>query len=222
MHLPALILLVLLAVPKSLWAGAWPREPGTGFAAFSTVSRLETEQNSPETELSLYGEYGLRPRLTLGLDVNEIPDKAGHALLFLRHPLSAPERPHKWAAELGLGASHWRGNWEPMYKATLSYGRSLSNNRGNGWLNIDTIVEFRTQMKSPIYKLDSTIGLPFSPKIKALLQVETAYIPGQSFGYALTPGLLISGSARDWLIGVEHRDADRRTLGLKFALWQSF
>ena len=69
-----LAIIACLAAPDAM-AGAWQREPGHGFA--STAVRLSwpqdvthwTSRKPTQTYYTLYVEYGVTPRLTLGLDL---------------------------------------------------------------------------------------------------------------------------------------------------------
>ncbi|MDX2482440.1 MAG: hypothetical protein QNK42_02130 [Pseudodonghicola sp.] len=203
-------------------AGAWLREPGRGF--LSTTGTLRQGDPDAWQEVSIFAEYGLAPRLTIGADINERPGIAGHALLFARLPLSRPGARARLAAEAAFGGHHWRAAWDPMYRLTLSYGRGFTLRRGAaGWLALDAAYERRLGMTVPIYKLDATLGLSKPGRLRPILQLESALVPGQPLIWAVTPGLLFD-SRRDttWLLGVERKSASRDTLGLKIALWRWF
>ncbi len=217
-----LLLIALSGAPAPAAAGAWLRDAGDGFFSVTTILR----QGDPDARLetSLYGEYGLSPRLTIGADINDRPGVTGHALLFARLPLSRPGARNRLAAELALGGHHRRGAWDPMYRLTLSYGRGLPRRRGRtGWLAVDAGYERRLGTARPIYKLDATLGVSAPGRIRPILQLETAHIPGQPLIWAVAPGLLIdTRRGGTWLIGLERKSAGRDTLGVKFGLWQPF
>lgn len=203
-------------------AGAWMRDEGTGFLSTGAILR----QGDPQAarELSLYGDYGLSPRLTLGVDVNQRPGVSGHALLFARLPLNAPEARSKFALETALGGHHWMGDWSPMYRVTFSAGRGFTTRKGaHGWIALDASYERRLGDTDPAYKLDGTIGLSGPARLRPILQIETAFSPGQPVFWAVTPGLLIEGGHnRTWHLGLERKSASRDTLGLKLGLWLQF
>ncbi|TDK42152.1 hypothetical protein [Antarcticimicrobium luteum] len=217
---PLLIALSCAAPPAG--AGAWQRETGRGFV--STTGTLRQGDPDARQELSVYADYGLAPRLTIGADVNERPGIAGHAVLFARLPLSRPGARARLAAEAAFGGHHWRGAWDPMYRLTLSYGRGSTTRSGaTGWLALDAAYERRLGMNVPIYKLDATLGLSAPGRLRPILQVETAHIPGQPLIWAVTPGVLIDSRRNaTWLIGLERKSAGRDTVGLKIALWRWF
>ncbi|MDF1717606.1 MAG: hypothetical protein P1U75_13175 [Antarcticimicrobium sp.] len=215
------LLFALLCTAPPAGAGAWMRETGSGFLSVSGTLR----QGDPDArrELSVYADFGLSPRLSLGIDVNERPGVAGHALLFARLPLSRPAAHTRVAIEAALGGHHWRGAWDPMYRLTLSLGRGFLTRRGAGWYAIDAGYERRLGNSTPIYKLDATLGLSAPGRIRPILQLETAHIPGQPLFWAVAPGVLIdTGHDTTWLVGLERKSAGRDTVGIKFALWHRF
>ena len=224
MHRPIHLLLALLCATAAspAAAGAWLREPGRGF--LSTTATLRQGDPDARQELSLYAEYGLTPRLTLGADINARPGTSGHAMVFARLPLSRPGARNRLALETALGGHHWQGDWDPMYRLTLSYGRGLTTRSGIlGWLAVDAAYERRLGMSDPIYKLDATLGRSGPGRIRPILQVETAHIPGRDFIWSVAPGVMIdSRRSATWVVGLERKSASRDTLGLKIALWHWF
>lgn len=213
----------LIACPaRPASAGAWLRDEGTGFLSSGAILRHGDPQAAHE--LSLYGEYGIAPRLTLGLDLNERPGYSGHAVAFARLPLSRPAARNTFALETALGGHHWLDDWSPMYRITLSAGRGFTTSQGaNGWIALDASYERRLGNSDPAYKLDGTIGLSGPARLRPILQVETSYSPGQPFFWAVIPGLLIETKGnRNWHVGIERKSAGQDTLGIKFGLWQRF
>jgi len=202
-------------------AGAWLREKGHGFTSASVT--LYRFQGAYDYKTTAYAEWGMAERLTLGIDINEQPGLAGHALIFARYPLWDLGTKGRFAAELGLGAHHWLGDWAPMGKLTLSYGKGLETRWGNGWLAVDTGWERRSGTKTNIFKLDMTAGLSTARRIDPMLQVETAYVPGHPLFWTITPSLLIEGSKRrTWVLGLERKSDLPGSLNIKFSLWREF
>lgn len=209
-----------MAAPAS--GGAWLRDPGTGFASASATVRSDASLDAPTYETSIYAEYGLRPGVTVGLDVFERPVAAGHILAFARVPLGARDGRHRFAVELGVGAHHVGSDWAPMYRAALAYGRGFANPSG-GWFGIDAAVEKRQGSGPELYKVDAALGLARRGRWQPMIQIETAYAEGFGFAWALIPSLILHDNQdRRWVFGVEARSAQIETLGLKFALWQTF
>ncbi len=222
MHRFLVILVMVLWTGAPLMAGAWLREPGETFSVLTGTVRGGGGK-PVETETGLYIEHGLAPRLTLGFDLNNRAGMSGHALVFVRVPLSKQPGLSRWAFEIGVGAHHYELEWNHMAKATLSYGRALPTRRGYGWVAVDTAIEFRRGSQGPLHKLDAALGIPVSPTLQALLKIETNRGSDRPFVYAITPGVLLGKpSATRWVLGLEHRRATRTTTGLKLELWRTF
>ncbi|NSY39103.1 hypothetical protein [Leisingera sp. ANG59] len=214
----AACLAVLLAPPAD--GGAWLETPGRGFATASASYRRTA--SGAQHELSYYGAYGITPKLTLGVDLNQTGDLSGHALVFARMPLHQGAR-YRLAAEAAFGGNHDRGVWMMMQRTTLSYGRGFGTGTASGWLAIDAAYELRNSGLAAVWKLDATIGLNRPGKPAPMLQIETSKLDGGTFSYTLTPSLRYPlRSGRELILGLEHRSAGEGSLGLKLGLWQKF
>ncbi|WP_240931875.1 hypothetical protein [Parasedimentitalea denitrificans] len=197
------------------------RDPGSGFASASVTFRRDGGDWS--SELSYYGDYGITQSLTLGVDLNDADRLAGHTLIFARVSLNFLPPEHHLATEISLGGAHYRNEWKPMHKLTLSYGRGFDSTWGPGWLAIDGAYEKRGTSSQPIVKLDATIGLNAEEHLRPMLQIETAKISGHQLFYSITPSLQVP-LPRDshLLIGLQHRVTTQRSLGLKVGVWHRF
>lgn len=215
----ALLVCVFCAPP--VLAGAWLREHQGIFLSFGSTIR-GNRVTLPDFESKLYAEYGLMPRLTLGLDLNEVRGKSAHALLFLRLPLGKPDRRTKYAVELGIGQHRHDLQWAPMYKAALAVGRGFQNRWGDGWMGAEFAYEVRTGLRDPFIKLDLVAGLSSGPRVRPLIKLETGYVTGQPFGWSLTPGIMFNVRKSTWVIGVERRSTTQETIGFTFNIWRSF
>lgn len=216
-----LAICIWFAVACPATAGAWLRERGQVFLA-TTVTLYKIAQVSPYKS-SLYGEWGVLDRLTLGMDFNERPAVSGHALLFARLPIPAPGSRNTLAIELGAGGHHWRNNWSPMYKLAVSFGRGWQTALGPGWLAIDTAVEHRRGKDEDLYKLDLTTGLSGQRRFNPLLQIETAYASGADLYWTVTPSVMIRGrNETRWVVGVERKSHFPDAIGLKLGVWTTF
>jgi hypothetical protein len=230
--LGALALLWMQGAP--LGAGSWPREAGTGFASLTQWQG----GGGSGGYTALYAEYGLTPRLTLGLDAGR--SVAGHdkSVLFLRLPilrvLGGPV-----AAELGYGTIAGQAVLRPG----LSWGRSLSRPRWQGWLSVDTRLEWGMDSKTLDEKTDFTLGLTLlDPQGHPadwtfMLQLQTGVVdigqqlfllqtegikPGASFirlvpslTYRLREGLHLE---LGYVLGLDSRGGQ----GIKLGLWTQF
>ncbi|KIC37724.1 hypothetical protein RA27_21085 [Ruegeria sp. ANG-R] len=216
-----LICMLLLALGAPARAGAWLREKGSSFTAIS-VTAFREEDDVYKYKSSLYAEWGLRPKLTIGLDAEEHQDLYGHALVFARVPVADFGPAGRLAAEFGVGAHHRQyGAWA-MYKTTLSYGKGIQTGIGGGWINIDAALEERTH-EALIHKLDFTAGLSSGRRIDPLLQIETSYISDRPWYWRVRPSLMYRPKTGNltWILGAE-RNSNDDNIGLKFALWRSY
>lgn len=226
-----LIAAMLACAASGAQAGAWLREPGEAFVAASTTLRNDRATH----EDSLFFEYGLRDRMTVGLDLNLRVDGAGHALAFMRMPVTQWADGSRMAVQLGLGA-HRSARAAPgraagpsgaMGKLAVMYGRSLGPT-GGGWFGLEAAVEHRAGVGAPIFKLDSVAGLPVGGRLQPMIKLETYHVPGRGSGWALTPSVILKPARGPrWVAGLEYRQArgggsGNRTLGLTLALWHRF
>lgn len=213
------MIFVVLCGP--LWAGAWLREKGSVFTATSVTGFKEPDGDF-KYKTSLYAEWGALPNLTIGLDAEEHQDLYGHALIFGRFPIADFGQAGRMAGEIGVGAHHRQlGAWA-MYRATLSYGKNIETGLGNGWLAVDTALEYRTH-EALIRKLDITAGLSSGRRLDPLLQIETSYVPDQPFYWSARPSVIYrpKKGRTSWIFGVE-RNSFRDSTGYKIALWLSY
>lgn len=213
-------LFLFFAAQTQVWAGAWLQEQESGFSAVTTTARKGDPYSLLEN--AIYVEYGLKPRITIGLDLNQKPGLSGHALVFARIPLGQATRRNRFAFEIALGAYHWQGDWNPMSKSTLSFGHSFALGERAGWLSVDAAVEHRKDAPALFYKLDATTGLSGFNRFNPILQVETTRTSGLPLMWAITPGVIIETKKAQWLVGIERKSVTTKTLGLKLSLWRRF
>ncbi|WP_199260177.1 hypothetical protein [Paracoccus binzhouensis] len=130
-------LAALLLSPAAL-AGPWARDPGGVFAAVSTKQDGDNNRYA-----SLYAEYGLGRRDTLGL---ELGDARGERtiLLWWQRALGRAEGPNRFAVSLGLGAIRRDGRYHPLAQIGTAWGRGfdsiplLRRIPGGGWLAVES------------------------------------------------------------------------------------
>ena len=109
-------------------AGAWPREEGSLFA--SSLARLSWPQDTTTWQsyeptaryTSLYLEYGLAPRTTLGLDLGLSVSGAEKLVVFAQRPLHQPDRGPRLAYEIGFGRIAGQTVLRPGLSLGLGWG----------------------------------------------------------------------------------------------------
>jgi hypothetical protein len=233
---------LFLLCPVAAHPGAWPREEGKLFlsVAYEVTARRDAlardrmEQTEGRLETysysSLYAEYGLTPRVTLGLDLGteDLPDTRS-SIIFLRIPIGAGEGPHRFAAELGVGNREipdyglLRGTTEPVIRPGLSWGYGFESRFGNGWAGIDLKLENRSKTGERAYKADLTLGVDRGNGWLVFAQAQASDYPGTDPALRIvptvvkriTPRISLESAA---LLGVS---GDNR-IGLRAALWFEF
>lgn len=208
-------------------AGAWPRGEGEVFLSFSqTVSAAPTAWGgAPETYASLYAEYGLTPRLTLGLD-------AGHsrvagswtAIVYLRRALDGGAGRHRFAPELGLGARGRAGRRpEPVVRPGLSWGTGLSTRWGPGWAGVESYVEYRFQTGETVLKADTTLGVKPRNGRMLILQLQAGDSAGAEPYLRIAPSLVQRVGRRSHVeLGLTAGALGDDRVGVKLGSWVEF
>lgn len=204
----ALILVFGLCLPGCGWAGAWPQGKGNLFLSFGyewTTTRddlyfLAGERHYDDGRLvgttsfnsfgygSIYGEYGLTDRLSLGIDAGE--EDAPHTfqwIAFAAYALTPADWRLKASAELGWGRREFPadpkdratlrdlrdGGTEVVWRPGLSLGYGFATGWGGGWATLDLRQEQRQTRDETVNKADLTLGL--APSDTSLVYVQLQY-----------------------------------------------
>lgn len=205
---------VWLAAAGAAGAGAWLREDGSAMLAFAH-ERIAAD-GSDAGYTSLYGEYGLSDRLTIGIDagIGEASDD-WKAVLFARMGREFGWLPGRVAAELGLGAA---GSSEADIAAVvqpgLSWGHSFETDWGWAWVNLDAKGLLHLTPASETappafaglpmaldegYKVDLTVGLNLTERSQLSLEVRFEDPVEGVDTLRLVPGYARRIGARAWV-----------------------
>ncbi|WP_415922024.1 hypothetical protein [Tateyamaria sp. SN6-1] len=212
-----LMILALLWVTPA-WAGAWLRAEGTGFLASSLL-----QDENGRTDAALYFEYGVRPKLTLGVkaDADMTAGRLGDgtAFAFDRLPIPTADKPFKLTYDLGIGAT-LGAETDPLLRTGLSYGRGLNWRERSGWLALDLAVEWSLGGAAHTTKFDTTIGMGLTDTTKLMMQVFVSNADSRTT-VTLAPSLIWQPreSKRSYQVGVE---AERGVVSVRLGLWQDF
>ena len=214
---PALILLLILVAPGAL-AGAWLQEHKKGFLSLSGVY-----DEYGRIDGTLYVEYGLRPKLTLGVkaDGDMTLGRLGNgtAFVFARKPILVGERAFKLAYEVGVGSTFGESS-TTLLRTGLSYGRGIRIGQRYGWVAVDAIAEVPLSEGTDTYKFDSTVGLTINDSFKVMMQVFLS-VAGDTSTTTVAPAVIWQpkGKGPSYVLGVEDEDG---ILALKLGIWQTF
>ncbi|WP_299685907.1 hypothetical protein [uncultured Tateyamaria sp.] len=214
---------LILTIAALVWAttchgGAWLRAQGTGFLTSSVLQGADGHSDG-----ALYFEYGVRPKLTLGIkvDANMVVGQlaGGSGFAFARLPIPTGDRAYKLAYEIGLGAT-LNSETEPLLRTGLSYGRGIKWREKYGWLAVDFAVEWSLAGAAHTAKLDTTLGLGITDTTKIMMQV---FVSGTEDATSLTlaPSLIWQPREKkpSYQIGFEAEQGD---VSLRLGLWQEF
>jgi len=229
---------LLIGLPAAAISGPWPQEKGALFFAYSS-SISANSATRYETGHSIYAEYGLTPRLTVGLDGYLGPaGKASEAYIFMRIPIGKTNKPGRLALTFALGQKNIPNPWGPEVKQTqaklgLSWGRGLKN----GWLAVDAFAIIAVNKEIPAFapaftghfnshfKADFTWGMKPTDRLMLIWQLQTG-IPADGENYVkLSPSVVWSiGKANNTKveIGLVKGLTGDDTESLKIGLWKSF
>ena len=212
--------LVATSVAGGANAGAWPREEGSWFATAAT--RLNWPQDvaswssaAPTSDYqTLYLEYGLTARWTLGLDIGRSVSGADKTIGFVQYPVMTGDSGARMTLQMGLG----RLAGGQVVRPGLSVGWGLTR----GWLSLDSVAEIAID-EGTDYKLDITWGRNLARDRKLIMQVQlgdpAADPPfarlAPSFVFPLNDRLQVETGATWGLSGDD-------SMGLKLGLWASF
>ncbi len=170
-------LVCFLLWAQGVAAGPWAREEG---AVFLSLSGERDSEGS--TYSSFYGEYGLSPRRTLGVELGYTDLGETTALFWLQSTLDKPEWTNRFAVSAGLGAVERDGVVTPLGQIKAGWGRGLEQLPGGGWLSVEasfrvtgTLETTRVQQGRVLYETSYLI-----PEKSGKAEVTLGFHPRES------------------------------------------
>ncbi|MFP4406652.1 hypothetical protein, partial [Rhodosalinus sp.] len=161
-------------------------------------------------------DYGLGPRLTLGLDAGRARDGGGKAILFIQRAGTAGRFRQSW--QLGLGAR----NRAAVLTPGLSLGLGFGDARRSGWLTADAVAPIGADGATDL-KLDLTAGLSHPDGRKSILQLQSGRM-GDNLPFAKLEAsvALPLGRRTSLTLGAFRGLGDNDERGVAIGLWQRF
>lgn len=212
-----ILALVFCILPVCAPAGAWLRDEGRGFVSASTY--LIEAKSGGRHYAGIYLEYGLRPRLTVGLDLGRGVSGETKTIAFLRLPLGSGTGTHRFALDLGAGEIAGA----PTVRPGLSYGRGFSGRFGTGWISLETAAEMDLRAGRSDYKADLTLGLNRDARHSWILQLQAGRAAGDPAFLRLVPSITRRiGNGWRIEIGATQDLIGGKARGLKLGLWKEF
>lgn len=207
---------------QAVCAGAWPREKGSGFVSSDVRLSWPMELLSLEPTgkyYTLYAEYGLTDRLTLGMDLGRSVSGDGKSVVFLRLPLRRDAAKFKIALELGLGQI----DGQTVVRPGLALGRSWSLWSLSGWLALDSLAEVQTETGKTDLKIDLTMGLNTDNGRKYIVQFQAGAPALFDPFLRVAPSVVMPfGKNRHIEIGGTYGLTGDASFGVKLGVWQTF
>ncbi len=157
---------------QSAFAGAWAREKGELFIAAGGNFLLSDGSELPvHYDPTLYAEYGLTDRITIGLDVHTAQKgEIGTAFGFVSVPVGDITAPNRYMVTLAYGLRATNGEpVENLLRGGFSWGRGLDN----GWLALDASATFGTIDTTWRPKVDATWGRNWNDSWTTTFQLQT-------------------------------------------------
>ena len=203
-------------------AGAWPREAGEVFLSFGGNVALFGGATRPvHYDPTLYLEYGLTERLTLGLDgYTADAGRAGSLFGWLRLPWRPGEGDDVWAVSAGLGSTLLPdGDQEATTRLGLHWGRGLHS----GWLALDAQGQIGVTRLSHQAKLEGTWGARLTPRWTGLMQAQVGYgLSGDIYAKLGGAAVLHATDRIDLRLGLTRALTGDRGGGLTLETWWRF
>lgn len=224
--------LILLFFAGAAVAGAWPRGRGEAFLSFSqSVSSGTPALLAPDlsfrSQTSVYAEYGLTERLTLGFDgaYGWGPEAdLWTGLAFARWPLAETAAGDRFAVDVGLGRRvDSEDGSDTRARLGLAWGRGFEITWGQGWMGVESSAERLIPANDNLYKADFTIGLKPDDDWMLIFQVQGGLYPKADPLVRIAPSLVRRlGRHVHAQLGVDTTVTGERSYGVKLSTWLSF
>lgn len=205
-------------------AGAWPRAPGEIFLALR--GEIETSDDGPQRNGSVYGEYGLTRRITLVAQFDTANDPwtpqrfGGGAQI----ALSGPDASNRFA--IGFGVSTPPDVMGAMLatrgELSLHWGRGFDSRWGAGWATASLRAIYGRDTRRPITDLYGLVGVRPQKDRMAMLSASR-YDNGDGVYWKLSPALGYRLRGETWLVpSLTQEFSDDRSTAVGLALWLTF
>lgn len=165
-------LVSLVACGTSADAGAWARDKGTLFIAAGGNFLLSDGAELPVYyDPTVYAEYGLTDRVTLGLDLYTADKgRIASAFAFAAVPVGSITQANRAMISLGYG---YRLNPDTTTEALMRLGVSFGRGMDRGWLAADVSATIGTIDTTWRPKADFTWGRNWSDRWTTTMQLQT-------------------------------------------------
>ena len=213
--------LTLAALPAS--AGPWVREKGSVFLSFGgNVAISDAAQRPVHWDPTLYLEYGLTEKITVGLDIyiaNGAQEETATA--FVRFPIRSADTRWPMAMSFAYGMRNDKalGVVDTLARAGLSVGRSLPN----GWLSADLAGVYALEAERLESKLDLTWGWNFAEDWTSIVQLQSGVGTAGDIYVKVAPSIVYDMTRFNKVeVGLVQALTGDGGAGLRVATWVEF
>lgn len=217
-HYPRILCALTLSalLPAPALAGAWLRDEGAAFLSFALTLEDPQDWGAPDGSAAFYGEYGLSPDLTIGLDLGT--DEHGSAKAFGFAVLPINRDGMQVSLEIGAGVDAG----DPALRPGVSIGRSITLAGLGGWFSVDARATV-TEDHDATFASDTTLGIIAHKRVKMFVQLQQGgpmsdpdwLRVASSVVWQVSPGRHLELGATAGITGAE-------SVGLTLGLWQEF
>lgn len=163
------LVVLLLVFTTHAQAGPWPRGKGKVFFSAHANGEYIEEFDLIRQYGSVYAEYGLTDKITLGVDYNGSEITTDKAIAFVRIPIGRTDQKYRFSAELGAGLV----DGEMVFRPGFSIGRGIAWRERNGWITLDTRVNMGgSSVLGNRIEADFTFGISATKRTKVILQLQ--------------------------------------------------
>lgn len=166
------VLPMLFASGDLAQAGAWPRDKGGAFLSGQARQNADTLDEAPV--ISVYGEYGLTDRWTIGgkLDYALASNDILQMKAFARWHLPNSDEPWQKAVSLAV-----EGTKDDQYVSpSFHLGRGIETAIGPGWLDIELTTTLSVLDAQMDYSAFAQIGVKPSQRLMTMVALDVTGI----------------------------------------------
>lgn len=213
------LVICLLLLPVGGLAGPWLREEGAGFLSYSATLENVERTGAATGYASVYAEYGVRPRLTLGMDLGADERGFSKAFGFAVLPLGPQDSAMKYTLELGLGMIED----EAIFRPGLAIGRGYTLGRRHGWVSVESRAEIGIEDGGTAFSTDVTLGLNASARAKWMVQIQHGGPMADPDYLRVVPSVALQTKpGRHIELGVTAGIKNAAAVGIKLGVWREF
>ncbi|MEM9318817.1 MAG: hypothetical protein AAGA70_07390 [Pseudomonadota bacterium] len=232
MRRAAFVFAGFLATAQPVFSGPWARDPGAVFLSYSLNLDSEFEEFDLTPYHSIYGEFGLGRRLTLGADIGG-DEATSQGSGFLRYTLTRNAAVWQFAGDIGVG---WRAvdgaETAQMLRVGASVGRGFGRDRFDwvpwvdpegGWFSVDAYTLLDPDGDQTLWQAEATLGIVLSARTGAMVQAKVEEYPDAEMAAFISPSLLVYfGEDTTLRLGGRVSVAGTQEAGLQIGLWREF